>query len=109
MSPSVDTSHGRALGERYEELRGLVLAGAQSAPGLAVMRSQGMWAWLRVVEPCGTTPCTGPASKGAVPRVPPSDLPRGACPARPVHAQQVAQVWAQMILSRCQGAVRPAA
>lgn len=88
--------------EAYERLRRLVLAGAQSAPGLAAMVTQGLWAWLRLVgheQPsCITKQRAAVLSTASAQE--PSRL-RGDKPQLSAEQnQQLAQVWAQMVLAR---------
>jgi len=80
--------------EEYEKLRALVLAGAQRAPGLAVVRLQGLWAWLRLTppEPDARKSMQLQAKSHPAPSVQP------AC--QPMHAREVATIWAQMLLAR---------
>ncbi len=88
--------------QAYERLRRLVLAGAQSAPGLAAMVTQGLWAWLRLVDherPCPVTHQHAVSFSTCVAQEPSrlcGDTPQLSAK----QNQQLAQVWAQMVLAR---------
>lgn len=88
--------------QAYERLRGLVLAGAQSAPGLAAMVTQGLWAWLRLVD--HEPPCHVTQQHAASFSTPGAQEPARQCGDTPrlsaMQTQQLAQVWAQMVLAR---------
>lgn len=88
--------------QAYERLRRLVLAGAQSAPGLAAVVTQGLWAWLRLVgheQPSSIT-----KQHAAVLSTAAAQEPSRRCGDKPQlsakQTQQLAQLWAQMVLAR---------
>jgi hypothetical protein len=96
----VDRDRGPVAVDAYEQLRGLVLAGTHGAPGLAVLRNQGVWAWLRVAQ-SESAPSMHEGAHGqrqSRPNTTPWNRPTVGGPAP--QARQLAQVWAQMVLAR---------
>jgi hypothetical protein len=79
-------------------LRDRVLGGASDGPGLAVLRTQGLWAWMRVVAAEPQLPA-GPQ----VPVLAASPAQMAQTPAlaifRPPEHRELVRIWAGLLLA----------